>query len=219
MIQYARGTAARERSMDAVRKLEPVEPPGLETGVVERTTGGLAVRFQTGLCEARRAKSCLVVPEPGDRVLCVTEGESVFVLAVLDGRPDARISVDGSIAMEAHAGRVALRSAGGIDLETTSDLQVRAKRGQVAVEQLGFVGRLLEAHAQKVSLVAHQVDSALGTLYQRAKRAFRRTEEIDQTRAGTVDVRADTLAALRADNTVITSRVLTKIDADQVHIG
>ena len=57
----------------------------LETGRVERVTGGLRVTLGDDRFEARRAKSCLVAPEPGDRVLCALEDDGVFVLAVREG--------------------------------------------------------------------------------------------------------------------------------------
>lgn len=211
--------------MEAARKLVERRPE-LEAGSVERTTGGLAVRLASGVQGARRAKSCLVLPEPGDRVLCAIEPDRVYVLAVLEGRAATRVSAEGDLTVDVPCGRLALRSAEGLDLLGARDvrlaadeLEVSARRGTVLVGELGFVGRLLEAQAKKVSLVAHEVDAAVGSLFQRAKRAFRIVEEIDQLRAGTVDIRAERLAAVRAETTVIAARVLAKIDAEQVHIG
>jgi hypothetical protein len=71
----------------------------------------------------------------------------------------------------------------------------------------------------KVSLVAQEVDSVLTRLTQRAKRVFRFVEEIDQTRAGTVDMRAQNLIAIRGENAVISARVLAKVDGEQIHLG
>jgi hypothetical protein len=48
---------------------------------------------------------------------------------------------------------------------------------------------------------------------------FRFVEEIDQTRAGTVDLRAQNLMAIRGENAVISARVLAKVDGEQIHIG
>ncbi len=71
----------------------------------------------------------------------------------------------------------------------------------------------------KVALIAEEVDSVMTRLSRRAKRVFRFTEEIEQTRAGTVDVRAQNMLGLRAENAVISARVLAKIDGEQIHIG
>ena len=201
----------------------------LEAGTVERAGEMIEVSLGTGACEARRAKSCLVAPEVGDSVLCALkpDGEA-FVVAVLAGREGAptKLAVDGDLALQARGGRVSLCSSEGVDIVsggavamTSAELHVRAKEGTMAIEELGFFGRLVQAEVAKVSLVAQEVDSVLTRLTQRAKRVFRFIEEIDQTRAGTVDMRAQNLIAIRGENAVISARVLAKVDGEQIHLG
>ncbi len=200
----------------------------LETGTVERTTGGLRVALGDDPYDACRAKSCLVAPEPGDRVLCALEDDAVFVLAVLEGREGSatRLTVEGDLRLQAPSGRISVCSAKGVDIigaedvaVTTGNFHLRAKVGSVAIEELGFFGKLLRAEVGKVALVAKELDSRLERWTQRAKRVFRFVEDIEQLRAGTVDMRAENLAALRGENTVVSARVLAKIDGQQVHIG
>ncbi|RLB64063.1 MAG: hypothetical protein DRI90_05505, partial [Deltaproteobacteria bacterium] len=192
------------------------------------TTGALQVCLDSSTCGARRAKSCLVAPEPGDRVLCAIEEDAVFVLAVLEGRQGAatRLTADGDLKLHAPTGRIAICSGEGVDIVGAKDvavtggaLHVRAKTGSVAVDELGYFGKLLRAQVGKVALIAEEVDSRMTRLSQRAKRVFRFVEDIDQTRAGTVDMRAESLAAIRGETTMVTARVLAKIDGEQVHIG
>jgi hypothetical protein len=201
----------------------------LESGKVERIGETIAVSLGTGTCEARRAKSCLVAPEVGDSVLCALESDGeAFIVAVLAGREGAptKLAVDGDLALQARGGRVSLCSSEGVDIVsggavamTSTELHVRAKKGTMAIEELGFFGRLVQAEVAKVSLVAQEVDSVLTRLTQRAKRVFRFVEEIDQTRAGTVDMRAQNLIAIRGENAVISARVLAKVDGEQIHLG
>jgi hypothetical protein len=201
----------------------------LESGKVERIGEMIEVSLGTGICEARRAKSCLVAPEVGDSVLCALEPDGeAFVVAVLAGREGAstKLAVDGDLALQARGGRVSLCSSEGVDIVsggavamTSTELHVRAKKGTMAIEELGFFGRLVQAEVAKVSLVAQEVDSVLTRLTQRAKRVFRFVEEIDQTRAGTVDMRAQNLIAIRGENAVISARVLAKVDGEQIHLG
>lgn len=220
--------------MTAAKKLARSETY-LETGHVERVGGsegrprrGLEVRLETGTYEAVRAKSCLVAPEAGDKVLCAVEAEGVFVIAVLVGREGAatKIAADGDVEVTARGGRVAVCGSAGVDIVsgravamTGAEVHVRAKKGSVAIEELGFFGRLVQAEVKKVALVAEEVDSVLTRLTQRAKRVFRFVEEIDQTRAGTIDMRAQDMIGIRAENAVISARVLTKVDGEQIHIG
>ena len=214
--------------MTAAKKLASTDTT-LETGTVERILSGtVEVRHGTGTCQARRARSCLVAPEIGDRVLCARGPEGTFVLAILEGREGAAttISADGDLHVQSRDGRVAISAPEGVDLVsggavamTSAELHVRAQRGSVAVQELGIVGRLIQAEVAKVALVAHEVDTVLTRLTQRAKRVFRFVEEIDQTRAGTIDLRAQNLVGVRGENAVISARVLAKVDGEQIHLG
>jgi hypothetical protein len=238
------GTARRRRKrhhgrkakdMSAAKKLNRAEAY-LETGMVTqagaagemRGDHAIEVRLATGTFKAARAKSCLVAPEVGDKVLCAVDDEGVYITAVLAGQDGAAttIAADGDLRLQARSGRVSVCGSAGVDLVsggavgvTGSAVHVRAKEGSVAVEELGFFGRLVQAEVAKVALVAQEVDSIVTRLSQRAKRVFRFVEEIDQTRAGTVDMRAQTLLGLRAENAVLSARVLAKVDGEQIHIG
>lgn len=220
--------------MSAAKKLLGIEAY-LETGTVTRgansapsgLTSDVEVTLATGTFPAAIAKSCLVSPDVGDKVLCAIDSEGVYVVAVLSGRENAptKIAATGDLQLSA-TGRVSVRGASGVDVAGAGpvtiagpELHLRAQTGTVAVEEIGFFGRLLQAEVSKVALVAQEVDSMVTRLSQRAKRVFRFVEEIDQTRAGTVDVRAQSMLGLRAENAVISARVLAKVDGEQIHIG
>jgi hypothetical protein len=214
--------------MTAAKKLASTEMY-LETGRVERILSGTAeVRLPSGTYPARCARSCLVAPEIGDTVLCASGPEGRYVLAVLQGSEGAptRLAAEGDLLIQSRGGRVAVSSPEGVDLVsggelamTASDLHVRARKGSVAVEELGFFGRLLRAEVAKLAFAAEEVDTVLTRLTQRAKRVFRFVEEIDQTRAGSIDLRAQNLIGIRGENAVITARVLAKVDGEQIHLG
>jgi Protein of unknown function (DUF3540) len=201
----------------------------LETGTVERILSGpIEVRHASGTRQARRAKSCLVAPEIGDTVLCASSPEGAFVLAVLQGREGAptTVAADGDLHLQARGGRVEVSSSEGVDVVTggavsmtSAEIDVRARTGSIAIEELGFFGKLVQAEVAKIALAAEEVDSAVTRLTLRAKRVFRFVEELDQTRAGTVDLRAQNLVGIRGENALISARVLAKIDGEQIHLG
>jgi hypothetical protein len=214
--------------MTAAKKLASTETH-LETGTVQRILSGtIEVRHASGTSHARRAKSCLVAPEMGDTVLCASGPEGAFVLAVLQGGDGASttLAADGDLHIQSRDGRVAVSAAEGVDIVsggavamTSAELHVRAGKGSVAIDELGFFGKLVQAEVARVALVAQEVDTVLERLTQRAKRVFRFVEEIDQTRAGTVDLRAQNLVGIRGENALISARVLAKIDGEQIHLG
>lgn len=167
------------------------------------TLGNGTLGNGTGARAARRAKSCLVAPELGDRVLCSRDGETVYVLAVLESASaTTRIQADG-------------------DLELQADtLRLRAKSAIAALGEVQVFGRSLDAHfADKVTLFAERVESRATTLVQRTKQVFRFVEALEQVRAGVFDLRAESLAAIRGENTILAARVLAKLDGEQVKIG
>ncbi|WP_437568524.1 DUF3540 domain-containing protein [Sorangium sp. So ce542] len=200
--------------------------PRLETGVVE-SAAPLSVRLGEVSLGARRAKGCLVAPEPGDKVLCALDAEVVYVLSVLEGEgATTRVDVEGALELTARRGRVSVRGAESVDVSggkavsiTGPKLDVRAADGSVAIDKLGFFGRLVMAEVGKAVVAARELDSLADRVVQRARRVFRLVEEIDQTRAGTVDVRADGLLGLRGESAIVSARVLTKVDAAQIHLG
>ncbi|MCZ7681708.1 MAG: DUF3540 domain-containing protein [Sandaracinaceae bacterium] len=57
----------------------------------------------------------------------------------------------------------------------------------------------------------------LQRLSQRVKRAYRFVEEMDVTRAGSIDYRADDVASLRARHTVMAADEQVKVDGKQIH--
>jgi uncharacterized protein DUF3540 len=200
--------------------------PRLETGIVV-SVAPLSIRIGDTSLGARRAKSCLVAPEPGDKVLCALDAEAVYVLSVLEGaRATTRVAVEGALDIVAQGGRVSVRSSESVELGggkavsiAGPKLDVRAAEGSVAIDKLGFVSKLVMAEVGKAVIAAREIDSLADRIMQRARRIFRFVEEIDQTRAGTVDIRADSLLGLRGENAIISARVLTKVDAEQIHLG
>jgi hypothetical protein len=212
--------------MTAAKKLEAREA-FLEVGRVERVVPVLRVRLGDREISAQRAKSCLVAPDVGDSVLCALHADGCHLLAVLDGAEGAatRLAARGDLQVEA-TGRLELSGAEGVAVKTrgiltlaADALGVSAERATAVVPEVGLIGKLLRVDAAKVVVVAAELDHVVERMTQRLKRALRFVEGLDQTRAGTVDVRADDLASVRGENTIVSARMLAKVDGEQIHIG
>jgi hypothetical protein len=187
-------------------------PPVLAYGTAADGTG-LTVRLDGGPSRpARRAKSCLVSVTPGDRVLCSVSADGVYVLAVLESADagPTRVVADGSLELQA-GGEIALRGA---------SLRMRAKSASIAIEELKVLGHSVEASfAEKATLLAERIESRASRMIQRAKQTFRFVTDVEQARVGNYDLRAEGLAAVRGENTIVSARVLAKLDGEQVKIG
>jgi hypothetical protein len=216
----------------AAKKLDPaVARQEVATVVVaaQDSAAMLTVRASGGTYEARRAASCLLAPEVGDEVLvAIIPGRPCYVLAVLerDVAAPARLEVTGDLALQARGGRVSIAASTGLDLVTegganvvASELDVRAARGSVVLDQLSLLGRAVVASLGDAKVVSTALETVTERLVQRAKRAYRFVDGLDQVRAERLDYTADETASVRAKNTVLTAEQLVKVDGEQIHVG
>jgi hypothetical protein len=175
---------------------------------------------------ARRAASCLLCPEPGDRVLVALLPDP-YVLAVLerDGSRVAELGLPGDVSLMA-GGRLGLGGHEGVDVTSEGKisllsrvLEVHAADGRIALERVTAVAKAARAHLEKLDVVAHAYDLVAERIGTRVKRIYRFVEEIDQLRARHLDYRAQDTAQIRGTHTVISAKQVAKIDGEQVHIG
>lgn len=207
---------------------EPSRELAQEEGEVLGADGPLlSVRVGAGVTEARRAVSCLVAPEAGDRVLVATGARGAWVLAILE-RERAQplcLRAEGDLTLQAQ-GRLALGGREGVEVVTPEAIRMASKTASIdAVEttvvsqRFSLLAGLVRAEAKTAHAVLEVLDSTLERLSQRVKRAYRFVEEMDVTRAGTIDYRADEVASLRARHTVMAADELVKVDGKQIHLG
>ena len=214
-----------------------VDPGPIEGQVTEETgrvlalgaDGAIAVRTASGHHEARRALSCLVVPEAGDLVLvALSPAEGAFVLAVLRRETGAgtALAVDGDLDVRLTSGRFRVAAQEGVELVSAravsvvaAGLDVNAAEGNVVLQRLSFLGDAVRAEIDRVKLFAGRFDSVLDRLSQRVKRSYRTVEEMDQLRAERIDYTAEKTMSLHAEHTLVTADELVKLDGEQIHLG
>ncbi len=197
--------------------------PTLVYGVVAETESGLVVAIEDGARPARRAKSCLVAPEAGDRVLCAVDGANAYVLAVLDGAVDTRVVTAGKLEVRAESlslsGESVAVQGASVSLDAGA-LRLKAKSALAVLDELRLLGGTIEANvADRAVLLAERVETRATRILQRAKQVFRFVDDLEQVRLGNYDLRAEGLAAIRAENTIVSARLLSKLDGEQVKIG
>jgi hypothetical protein len=198
---------------------------GAVIAVLDRS---LCVRVGSGEYEARRAVSCLVEPELGDRVILALHAEGCHVLAVLDrdGEAPTRLVAQGDLEVSAPAGRVTLAAQQGVDLVTPGEIsiasgkvRVTATEASLAVETMAYIGAEVVAQLSRVKTVAKEVESVADRWVQRLERAYRFIAQSEQVRAGYLEYEAKEAVNVRAKTTLVTSEELTKIDGAQIHVG
>lgn len=194
--------------------------------IILREGGQLGVILEEGgEVIARRAASCLLQPEPGDRVLVAFVAEP-WILAVLErdeSRP-AEIAFEGDAVVRSR-GRLDLRapevqvSGGGRLNLAARKIGLQGGAAEIAVDRLEARGRAATGSFDEVSLVARLCDRVAERVTERAARVFRFVSELEQLRARRFDHRAETSAQIQAEQLAVVARQVAKIDGEQVHIG
>jgi len=201
-----------------------------EMGTVARVDAeGFTVRTGRGDYRAQRATSCLVAPRLDDLVLVAstTEGRC-FILAVLSRAEGAgaELAVDGDLSVTASAGEIRLIARDALKLQsgdtvdvTAAAVSVNAGDGNVVIERLSYVGRLLESEIEKVKTFVGALDMVLDRLTQRMKRSYRSVEELDHLRAERIDYEAEKSVCIHGETAVVTAERLVKVNGEQIHFG
>ncbi len=199
------------------------------SGVVERVDGRLVVSTVAGRHEAQRAVSCLVEPEPGDRVLVTLDAAGrCYVLAILEreaGVPQ-RVMLAGDTEFCAPAGRIGFAARDGLSLSspqsieiTSNALQINANEGQFVVDRATYTGSLLRGCVASIKLAATSLDMVLDRFTQHVRQSLRRVDELEQLRARQIDHQAQDTLSLHGNNTMVTAGNLVKVDGKQIHVG
>jgi hypothetical protein len=212
------------------RKLNREQVTLDEGTVIEAEGGSLRVRVGDFECEARRAKSCLVMPSAGDEVLVAFgRGNRCFVLALLEeAEPQGKttLEVEGDLDIRVPAGKASVSAAKGIGLTSGDELSLAAQalhvtalEGTVFVQKLAYLGSRLKAEVEGMKVVGSVCDSLFDRVSQRVKRSLRTVEDIDQVRAKKIDYASESTMSLRAENAVVHAEELVKVDASQIQLG
>jgi hypothetical protein len=207
-----------------------VQPEVLRQHYGEVTEAGAALSVRSGdlLLHARRASSCLLAPMIGDKVLLLTDSVNAYVLAVLERADDAQATLElpADTEIRTASGRLRLTARDGIGMETAADiallatgLNVSAVKGEVLVNSMSFTGDLLRGCVERMKLVGRSLDATLERYHLRARRSYRRIDEIEQLTAAQIHHEATHTLSMHAKNTLMTADELVKFDAEQIHMG
>lgn len=213
---------------DAAEQLIPEEVVYAFGRVVEKQHS-LKVETSFGICRARRAVSCLIEVEEGDRVLiAMSDSGEAYVVAVLEraGATKTQIVFDGHADIRVPEGRFQVTASDGVELATPRDMAIASarfnlssKEAEISVNKMSFVGSFVRTQVERIKLATETMNMIVGTLYQHATCVFRRTDEIEELRANNIDYKAEESFALHGKYTLLTANELVKVDSEQIHLG
>ncbi|PHM73429.1 DUF3540 domain-containing protein [Xenorhabdus kozodoii] len=159
----------------------------------------------------RQAASCLLTPSMGDTVLMTKINNQLWILAILERaqQQPAEISIPGDLSIVSQ-GNLSMHSNG---------FAITANKGNCHISEMQYRGKSLSAWVSVTRLVGNQLESLWKTVTQLSHHLFRHTTQTEQVRAGQLDMQAENYARLHAQQTIVSAKAITKIDAEQIHIG
>lgn len=178
---------------------------------------------------ARVAVSCLLQPQVGDTVL-VSQAQSHtngFVLAVLE-RPEAQhgqLTLPGNNHIHLTAGGMTLQARqlhlqGQEQIDIASPaVNLTAVSSTVKVKHWQGWFDTVESYAVNVSTTAKTLSSKVGRLMQRVAESFRKTDGLDEVRAGRVRVQVEGHHQTQAQHISSTAQGFVKIDGQKIDLG
>ncbi len=192
----------------------PVTPPLQSAGRVTHQfpDGSLTVESEGRGWHCRRAASCVIAPELGDYVLIASTDEQLWLLAILERaavHQPAQLSVEGDLQIYSE-GELSLHS---------QTLRMTAEEGDCHVGTMKYSGESLSAWVSLTRVVGQRAESVWHTVTQISHHLLRKTTHTEQVRAGQLDMKAEDYARLHANNILITSKAITKVDSEQIHMG
>ena len=204
--------AKRARTFDgpavtvALAKLAVPAPQSV--AVVDAVVGrSVAARMADGsVVSMRKAVSCLVAPEPGDRVLTAEADGEVYVLAVLErapGRHSATLRIETEAEIEFVAKRISLR-AGILDVLTD------------AVTMMGDSFNTLFRRSKRV--VGNETVVARSTSLHAGQRVAVVTQA-DVQHAGVLSQTVDGPLAITSQTAVVTAKSDIRLNGERINVG
>lgn len=201
-----------------------------EVLAVEDNQTWFRVGTATGELRARRALSCLVWPEVGDRILTsVGLTDEPFLIAVLERSTGAplRLVLPGETQVEVASGAgMSLRVDGQLTFGSRTGINMDAPAVGVSTslltlvtQRLSLIAREALASLRITRLVGDLIEASAESLNLRLDRSRRTVRDLDQVHAGSLELRAEQVAHLQSDTLLASAQRLVKIDGEQIHLG
>jgi len=210
--------------------LMETEETVLQHATVISVYDGIAViRLSNSALKARVAFSCLVWPEPGDRVLCSRDETGThYILSIVErpGDQNMTLSFPANATIQTKEGSISMLSGRSVTMAAADKLSFfsghaihKSREAVVDFDEVTANGKRLQANFETVCLVSQMVNTMVKNLVERVKNYIRHTEDYDRVNAGQMTRKVDGLYAMDSRHTVMVSKKDTKIDGERIHMG
>lgn len=216
---------------NTAEKIESIQPVLEYCLVSDKSDGQWMVMSGNAVYRAKKAASCLVMPERDDVVLVSIDREGhCYILSILE-KSDAdtmqtNLSFEGEVNLDVKNGAFNVSAHRGIRFMTpeklgmTSEvLEINAIKGEANIEHFTFLGRLFNGRIEKIKMIADSVDSIFRRAVQRLVSSYRYIEEHEEIQSASTRMLVEGTLTMQTKNTLHTAEGHVKIDAEQIHLG
>lgn len=216
--------------MAAPVRIPEFRPPAVAEGRVRALldNGRFLVELDDGRqLRGKRAWSCLVLPEPEDRVALIETGADCFVVAVLE-RPGGG-SLEITLPGETHicSGSHPLRLSGAeLEVRATRRMELHAPQAvvhgtrlRVVCDEIHSVVRKAISVVTESRLVSRLTELITDRFCLAAQTSERAVASLDRTHCGHLDLQADNTVRIQGENVLAGAEKLVRLDGDQIHLG
>ena len=181
--------------------------------VLASSMGGRLYEVDTphGRLHARQAASCLLVPQPGDRVWLAGDiDQGLYVLAILerDDSAAAQLRLPADTSLQATTLKL-----------SAAQVAVQAESAVLSAQKVCAVGHEASWSFNRIKVMAELFESFADRVVQFARWSQRTVDGMDQVRSRQIDYRAEQTLQLQAETLVANASKLAKVDGEQIHLG
>lgn len=216
-------------SAENIIPIHSAETPVIRNAVVTAIgSDEILIRISGNQKRAKKAFSCLVDPEYGDRVICTTDEDGVYYILCIVERPQSKnmdLSFPGQNYIGVNEGGLHIQSPNTIttackDLNFFSGKSIFTSReATFSCEEITAAGNSLQAKFQTVRLVSNLINTMARQAIDKFKGYIRNTEESDMVKAGRLTRDTNGLYAVNSEHTIMNSKQSTKIDGEKILMG
>jgi len=196
------------------------EGPELVYAVVAGSEdGGILAETPMGEVAARRAASCLLQPEKGDRVLMAHDDGKNWILAVLE-RPekkDALLCFDKSVRMHTPEGGIHLSASTDISM-VSSGLSMNANKTSAVFNSFHLAVQAYNSCIDKATSVVEKVDLFCKNMRQHLVRSSKVVEGHEEEYSGSRRMVTNTMD-MKSQTTEIQASERVSVNSTQFHVN
>lgn len=186
------------------------------------------IQSDTGTYNAKKAVSCLVCPEIGDKVLTVSLASGTSnILAILERKQsqtthlkfdgDVDISSSKSIRMVANE-RIDALSADKMNFDS-NELNIHSNKSSLLFDKLSLSGNEACHSINKIRVLAKYIETVSETSKQVMKNSFRLVSGLESVKAGEIIQRVKKRFTIQSKQVSMLAEQDAKLNGKRVHLG